>query len=749
MLATKKIELFNLLALLSLLTFVFRGNFFLLKYIFFVSTITITFLLKGNLIHVKDNFRGKLYDLVPFGIIAVIYIMSAFVFDFNIVVFKELTNTIVILFFLLLMDVSFLKKWLSFDFFQFTSVLVTLSIFKILIETFLGNQYLFGLFTTSSSSNLNGDYNFFALTILLGIISLLFNINRIKLSYFIIILFMHELVILFSNSRRAVFVLGITLIIFIIYGLMYKKKVIIKGVIASIAFFILPIILILTSNEYLPSNFKGKIIEKYNRYSLLNKNEDDILKLKEGIWNRESNYNKDSFIENRNFSDGLKYWETWASNSKLELLKEESVNSVLIDRVNGNRDQFSLAYVGPRIIYYGGLVYKFDFEYKIISSPQKKCFNFGLWVNDRGYGYNRAINLNTHEETLVDGWIKAKAYYYFMDNQYDIPGFINSVADSTKLQIRSINVGILNSSGYINRINNLSKDISISEYIEEVNPSSSINLIANGDFSHNNIFWEKTNDKVVIESNKITGIASGRVHLKLKSTNPSFKLNENNKYKLEISLKNTASLISFGYKMNKEATKIDNASFIKYEKGLIFIDTIICSNKIVSPIIDVVFLDSLRTPNIKLFEIGDDKKNTELKENVFFNNRLDKWNLAFEIYFKEYSLKEKLIGKGGYYLKRYSMKSNEEPRFDYPHNPIISSFLFSGIFGGFTYIWFLIIVFIKYYKKRKELKILSLMYLITFLFMMFSGNSHFSVPIFTLLSLVPLLIKSNFRIENK
>jgi hypothetical protein len=136
-------------------------------------------------------------------------------------------------------------------------------------------------------------------------------------------------------------------------------------------------------------------------------------------------------------------------------------------------------------------------------------------------------------------------------------------------------------------------------------------------------------------------------------------------------------------------------------------------------------------------------------ENKIIGNRKSAWLYSYKLYLS-FDLNAKIIGDGFNYLSKFGMRYHGNPqRLDYPHNPIISSFLYSGIIGGLFYIYFLIMVFWNYWKYRKYHMVFFMMYLVTFFFMMFSGNSHFSVPIFTFLSLVPFLTKYYVDKEEK
>jgi hypothetical protein len=126
-------------------------------------------------------------------------------------------------------------------------------------------------------------------------------------------------------------------------------------------------------------------------------------------------------------------------------------------------------------------------------------------------------------------------------------------------------------------------------------------------------------------------------------------------------------------------------------------------------------------------------------DNKLLDSRLQRWKFA-SFYFKRFHFIQKLFGAGFDYLKLYPIVfpengTNKGP--DYPHNPIISAFLYSGILGGFFYIYFLGLSFYRYWRLRKELALFGILYSLAFAFTFFSGNSHFSIPAFTLLSLLP------------
>ncbi|MBP5667189.1 MAG: hypothetical protein J6X32_03480 [Salinivirgaceae bacterium] len=126
--------------------------------------------------------------------------------------------------------------------------------------------------------------------------------------------------------------------------------------------------------------------------------------------------------------------------------------------------------------------------------------------------------------------------------------------------------------------------------------------------------------------------------------------------------------------------------------------------------------------------------------NYFTAPRIDRWRYAIELWQTRYDTKQKIFGQGFKYLEWYGERFWKNPdRHDFPHNPIISSFLYSGIIGGVVYIIFLIMSLWLYWKKRQQLGIFFIMYLCCMFFSMFSGSSHFSFPLFAFLSFLPFV----------
>lgn len=126
--------------------------------------------------------------------------------------------------------------------------------------------------------------------------------------------------------------------------------------------------------------------------------------------------------------------------------------------------------------------------------------------------------------------------------------------------------------------------------------------------------------------------------------------------------------------------------------------------------------------------------------NNMISPRTERWKYAWEIWQTRYTMGQKIFGQGFDYLTWYGERFHNNPkRYDFPHNPIISAFLYSGIVGGIVYIGFLVLSILFYWKKRQQLRLFFVMYLCCMFFCMFSGNSHFSFPLFAFLSFLPFV----------
>jgi hypothetical protein len=127
--------------------------------------------------------------------------------------------------------------------------------------------------------------------------------------------------------------------------------------------------------------------------------------------------------------------------------------------------------------------------------------------------------------------------------------------------------------------------------------------------------------------------------------------------------------------------------------------------------------------------------------NRFIGNRLMRWQFAGKIFINEYNWKQKIFGGGFGFLNWYGLYFlKNRTASDYPHNPLLSVLLYSGIAGLVLYLFFLYSLVSCYLKYFREYTLLSLFFLITFIFSFFSAGSPFDPPIMGFFVLLPFFL---------
>lgn len=129
--------------------------------------------------------------------------------------------------------------------------------------------------------------------------------------------------------------------------------------------------------------------------------------------------------------------------------------------------------------------------------------------------------------------------------------------------------------------------------------------------------------------------------------------------------------------------------------------------------------------------------------NRFIDLRIIRWKFAFQIFSKEYNLSEKIFGGGFNFLNWYGFRFfDDKTKSDYPHNPMLSVLLYSGLVGLIIYLVFIIKVFLFYIRYRKSYPIPFIFFIITFFYSFFSAGSPFDPPIMGFFAILPFFIHS-------
>jgi hypothetical protein len=132
--------------------------------------------------------------------------------------------------------------------------------------------------------------------------------------------------------------------------------------------------------------------------------------------------------------------------------------------------------------------------------------------------------------------------------------------------------------------------------------------------------------------------------------------------------------------------------------------------------------------------------------NEFGEERLLRWQFAWQIFQIEYNWKQRIFGGGFSFLNWYGYYfMKDKTAVDYPHNPFLSILLYSGVVGLLLYCFFMYKVFYYYIKYRKKYPVLFIFFLITFFFSIFSGGSPFDPPVFGFFVILPFFIHSVYK----
>jgi hypothetical protein len=162
--------------------------------------------------------------------------------------------------------------------------------------------------------------------------------------------------------------------------------------------------------------------------------------------------------------------------------------------------------------------------------------------------------------------------------------------------------------------------------------------------------------------------------------------------------------------------------------------------------------DSLETDPIRRFTrnfISEDTIYHGLRSNIptdsirnpFIDPRILRWKFALNIYIKEYGFIKKIFGGGYNYLNWFGYHFSRDKKVsDYPHNPLLSILLYSGLIGLVIYI-VIVVKSVKFYLKYFNiLGVLFLFFIITFIFSFFSSDGAFDPPVMAFFIIFPHLI---------
>ncbi len=634
----------------------------------------------------------------------------------------------------------------------------------------------------SDGNTIADDYNFFCLLIILGFVALnkynsFFPKNKynfILLSTFNIIYIIN---IVFSTSRRGIIVFIIVLIYLFITGIseMRKnqgyKKIIIKSImvmsiIAGLFFTGLYIV------KNVPSHKISMIVLRYSNF--LGKNNYEELNKK--LWEPSNNLPKE--IDSTSMIKVLEIkpetWKRFSSNIKTYKIKDGTKKQLGIKIRNNEIQNAKIYSKSSGKIYFATHTYKITFKFKTLSVNTVDAIRAGWWTDDGNMGNQITIAHNSID-SIGYGWYSYNGMYTFMDNHISIAPLIMFLAPECEFEISDFIITDLDFNKELYRQKYTSKDsYEILRWVNIINPQidNGTNLLMNGDFKYGFKFWGYSADSLKISIESEDSLTYARIrrgdgnggYYSLFYSGRRIVFTQNNQYELSFKLKpifpgfvpfNVGFWINEGdgYKNNLKL-EIDTLSkgWLNVETNFAFKNTL---GDLVFPINSQIDNSEFLITDIKLRNITQlqnlstnfSNSDTLAVQDVLFLGRNSRLIYASEIWGEKYTLLNKLFGKGFIYYEWFGEKFWKDPsRGDYPHNPIVSIILYSGIVGVIIYLWILFKTFSIYYKHKEKFSVLLVCFVITLFFAFFSGSTPFDPPIMGFFMLLPYYF--DFLIKN-
>jgi hypothetical protein len=428
-----------------------------------------------------------------------------------------------------------------------------------------------------------------------------------------------------------------------------------------------------------------------------------------------------NLLYNGNFSDSTEYWEANADSTKHTLIKTPFGKGLRVSRTNGDGGWWSLFYSGPKIIYHAGHTYQIRFKFKVQKGSDLP-FNIGWWVNDAGfYPFKLPIQI----VDIHDGWKEAVCTYKFNETHYNLATFLNSLNDFSIVDFSDV------------RMFDLNKTDTLPYLIDHI---GLINLSKRG-------VWRKFR----LESKCYDGQAPVYISFIKRNT---------------VDFSNLNGYIIFAYpKYNiiSKDTLVEKSKFSNFYLDSISNNNTQDHNKFkniqiqagifqsifpVITILDKKYEDHDPIRNIAGRLIPLDTSYQHYKSDIlidtvsnkFLGDRIMRWEFAYKLFTKEYNLKHKIIGGGFSFLNWFGFEFEKDKSYiDYPHNPLLSVLLYSGLLGLFIFLIFICKVVKEYYKMVQDYFMFVIFFGITLFFSFFSAGSPFDPPIMGFFMLLPYL----------
>jgi hypothetical protein len=711
---------------LTLLFYLFRVAIPFLKYpfiVFYFMLILYSLLIfNKRIISTLKEYVKEYYLLLVLGLILVIQFFLSNKFYLNIL--KDILNAGILLSILFIITLIIVKKN---DLGIFVNYLVKIIIVFAFIISVNNICNLFNLFENNYFIFYTGirshlyteieiDSNFAIIPSIFSMVAIfnyLLNAKSSRLSgLFHFLLTLYSLSIFFSGSRRGLLILGCFIILsaVIILGSKISRKILYKRIAPIAIHFLIPIIILGFSfwlfTSHTSYSFKNRTLEFIGSKNLI----DSKTKIAEIIFKYIIPFNRSADFQ-------------------------DVYNSIWTPVFNPDDPESSW---GTRI---HKTVYPLTGPNVEIVPPHAKGYLMDSTCNPSYYteidvceSYSKIVKLNTS-----NGDHYRASVYCFVSEDFD--GRVASFAFESKAIDQKIVEGNVYSYYDLSRRGTWQKldldfvcnggEASIFLFFNKAGIRNFSTLKGHVIFAHP--FYEKVNDPDNVLLLNPSDVSTGGVK------------RETVQYP-----KNTASFFQFDIKsLTNNASEFLNKGLFPFNQPLFINKDSINQDK-----------DLIRSSISRL--LPEDTTyfpyKNELVVSDFWNNhggeRIIRWYFALQIFSNEYAWHQKLIGGGFNFLNWFGFYFlKDKTKSDYPHNPLLSVLLYSGIFGLLIYCFFLYKVFYYYLKYVREYPLIFIFFLITFFFSFFSAGSPFDPPIMGFFVMLPFFIhyvekKSSLNKEN-
>jgi hypothetical protein len=143
-----------------------------------------------------------------------------------------------------------------------------------------------------------------------------------------------------------------------------------------------------------------------------------------------------NLLTNSDFSSGLNYWGHNADSVKIITVRIDNQNAALVERGNGNGEDWSLFYKGRHILFKKENLYQLSFKFKPVV-PDRIPFVVGFGI-DEPQDTVDVKNLKLSVQAIENGWFQVSAKYKFKESYADIIFPIRYQLNNSKFYITDI-----------------------------------------------------------------------------------------------------------------------------------------------------------------------------------------------------------------------------------------------------------------------------------------------------------------------